>query len=229
MLAVLLPGRALGDGAFELYPTRTLSDVELGLTSQPRSSALPLYERPRLFNGKNGRTQNLLAVKWQHRLTQEHSFALSAGYGDDLYLENKQPAAVSTMASLSWTGEWGGRMRPRITGSLFVGDEDARDDPYRDLDRKYFGLTIGGRVTLFERHSPYLSFKMLRSDYDVDLSEDPFAPPAEYSRLTAGWDWQVRPNWLLRAGADYTLENFSLDLERYERSRIFFSTRFNFR
>jgi len=92
------------------------------------------------------------------------------------------------------------------------------------------GVTLGGRVTLFKTHSPYISFQSLRASYDEAALEDPLAPSPEISRFTAGWDWQVRPNWRLRAEADYTLEDdFSLSLDRYDRSRVLFSTRFDFR
>lgn len=218
LLSAVLPGTVLAETMFELYPQ---SGAGQDLESLPS-----LAPRPTLFNGAN-RNQGLLAVKWQHRVNEENIFTLSAGYGDDIYLEETAYDTVSTMASLSWTRKWADRMH--VTGSLFVGDEDARDEVFRHLERKYFGFTVGGRLTLFEKHSPFLSFEMLHSDYDEAAAADPLAPSTEYSRLTAGWDWQLRPNWRLRAGADYTLDDFSLNLYRYDKSRIFFSTRFDFR
>jgi hypothetical protein len=182
-----------------------------------------------LFNSANQQKQ-LLALKWQHQPVGGHSLRFSAGYGDDVYLEKMPYDSVSTMAELAWTGQGAGRFRPSLSGSLFVGDAATRDEAYRHLDRKYVGFTLGGRVTLFKTHSPYISFKRLRASYDEAALEDPLAVSAEISRLTAGWDWQVRPNWRLRAEADYMLEDdFSLSLDRYDRSRVLFSTRFNFR
>lgn len=218
LLSVALPSLVFGDTTFRPYPER---GWEQGL--EPPSL---FYQHPTVLNGRN-RGQGLLALNWQHRLNEDNTFMLSAGYGDDVYLEETPYDSVSTMASLAWTRQWAGRMQ--LTGSLFVGDEDARDEVFQHLERRYFGFTLGGRLKLFEKHSPFVSFKMLRSDYDNDVTADPLAASTEYSRVTAGWDWRVRPNWRLSAGADYTLENFSLDLERYDRSRIFFNTRFDFR
>lgn len=218
----LLPGAALGGGMLESYPVGGAFSASSGLQDPP----LFADEQP-VFDQR----KQLLAVKWQHRLNEGegHSLTFSAGYGDDVYLEETEYESVSTMAELSWAGKGAGRLHPSLTGSLFVGDADTRDDAYQHLDHKYFGFALGGRVTLAEKHSPYVSFKMLRSDYDSGTVEDPLASSPEISRLTAGWDWQVRPNWRLRAEADYTLDNFSLDLDRYDRSRVFFSTRFDFR
>lgn len=218
LLTVALPGLTLADATSGLYPgTGWAEGLEL---------RLPFAQQSPLLNARD-RSQGLLALKWQHHLNQAHTFTLAAGYGDDVYLEETPYETVSTMASLSWTRQWGPRMS--LTGSLFVGDEEARDDVFQHLEREYFGFSLGGRLQVFERHSPFLSFRMLRSDYDDDVTADPLASSTEYSHLTAGWDWQVRPNWRLRASADYTLENLSLDLDRYDRSRIVFSTRFDFR
>ena len=84
-------------------------------------------------------------------------------------------------------------------------------------------------MTVFERHSPFVSFRMLRGEYATPDPDDMLASSTDYSRLTAGWDWQVLPNWRLRAEAEYTLSDTGLDLDVDERSRFFFSTRFDFR
>ena len=189
---------------------------------------IPTEQFP-LFN-TSGQQKQLLALKWQHQPFDGHSLRFAAGYGDDVYLEEMSYDSVSTMAELAWTSQGVGRLRPRLSGSLFVGEADTRGEAYRHLDRKYMGFTVGGRVTLSEKHSPYISFRMLRASYDEDPLEDPLSASAEISRLTAGWDWQVRPNWRLRAEADFTLEDeFSLNLDRYDPSRVVFSTRFDFR
>ncbi len=218
LLGTVVPALAFGDTTFGPYP-------EDG-TIQSLATPSFLDEGSVVQGGTRG--QGLLAVKWQHRINEENIFTLSAGYGDDVYLEETPYDSVSTMAALSWTSRWTPRMR--ITGSLFVGDEDTRDDVFQHLTRKYFGFSLGGRLNLLPRHSSYVSFKLLRSDFENDLVEgDPLAPSKEHARVTAGWDWQVSANWRLRAGADYTLDDLSLNFDRYDRSRVFFNTRFDFR
>lgn len=192
-----------------------------GLTRTIDPLSQGVLERQALF----GSRREALALQWQHRLSEEHSLALTAGYGEDPYLDEAVRDGAGTMASLAWTSQWGSRLRPQISGSLFAGDDSVKDELYRSLERRYYGLAVGGRLQL-ERHSPFLSFRMLRSEDAVDPL-DPNSP--EYSRLTAGWDWQIRRNWRFRAEADYTLYDTGLNLYRYDRAGVFFSTRFEFR
>lgn len=177
----------------------------------------------------DGRSKELLAIQWQHRLNEAQSLTLAAGYGDDVYLDEKRYDPVSAMASVAWTGQWSGRWRPAISGSVFMGDENTSTEAYRNLDRRYFGFSVGGRMTFFENHSPFVSFRMLRNEFGNGEPLDSLAASPDYSRLSAGWDWQVRPNWRLRAEAEYTLYDNGPSLYGNDERRIFFSTRFDFR
>ncbi len=223
LLGGMLPAVVFADDVLQPYWASSTSSA-----ATTHETLTPTEQSP-LFNSA-GQQKQLLALKWRHQPVDGHSLRLSAGYGDDVYLEEMPYDSVSTMAELAWTGQGAGRFRPSLSGSLFVGEADTRDEAYRHLDRKYVGFTLGGRVTLFKTHSPYISFRRLRASYGEAALEDPLVASAEISRFTAGWDWQVRPNWRLRAEADYTLEDdFSLSFNRYNRSRVFFSTRFDFR
>jgi len=217
-----LHGHSAESEVFELFS-------EVGFARERDTFSIPVYRHEAQVNGKGYRTLNVLGIKWEHRLSAENRFAVSAGYGDSIYPEDEAQDTVSTMASLSWTHGRPTSGGTNITGRLFVGDEAAKDEAYRHIGRRYYGVSLGGSMGVFENHTPYISFKLQQSDYDVvepayALSRDP-----ELSRVSAGWNWQVRPNWNLRAQADYTLDDLSLELNRYDRSRILFSTRFDFR
>ncbi len=217
-----------GDGALQFYAAERSSYNDPNALPGTGPLGLPLTRPQVSFNNQDQREQRLLAVQWEHRLNRGHSFAISAGYANEPDVQDKPYESKSTTASFSWTSKLTGKVQPRLTGSFFVGDEAATEQSYQYLDRRYYGLSFGGRLTLFEKHSPYLSLQMLRSDYGNDVTDDPLALP-EYSRLIAGWDWQVQPNWRLRAEADYLANDLSLNPYRYDKSRVFFSTRFDFR
>jgi len=176
---------------------------------------------------------NAFGAKWQHRLDSTHSFAVSAGYRETTSLYQPTQDVLDTQAAVSWSSRWAGGVRPGLTGSLFVGDETARDVEDRFSGRKYYGFTIGGQLTLFQEHTPYLSYRLQRSLYDP--AEDPLAIQqsrySDRSQLLAGWKWQVQRNWSLQAEASYNFNTDSSSLDSYnpERSRIFFGTRFDFR
>lgn len=184
-----------------------------------------------LFDADSNRLAGF-GVKWQHRLDASSSLALSAGYSESTW--EYRPAlnldVYDTRAALSWTSIGSGSFRPGITGSVFVGDESVRDEVYQRLGRRYYGFAVGGQVTVFQEHTPYVSFRHRRnfeSAYD-----DPammLYPDEERSLLSAGWKWQVQPNWSLQAEATYGLNGSVVDPYAPDRSRFFFGTRFDFR
>lgn len=188
-------------------------------------------QTPGLFEPQTNRLAGF-GVKWQHRLDASSSLALSAGYSESAW--EHRPAlnldVYDTRAALSWTSIGSGSFRPGFTGSVFVGDESVRDEAYQRLGRRYYGFAVGGQVTVFQEHTPYLSFRHRRN------VESAYDDPAtmlyhdeERSLLSAGWKWQVQPNWSLQAEATYGLSGTAVDPYAPDRSRFFFGTRFDFR
>jgi hypothetical protein len=173
----------------------------------------------------------------QHRLDARDSLLLSAEYGENLSPNVFEQDTADTRAVASYTRAFSHRWQPSLTGSVFLGDESARDESYRQLARRYLGLEVTGQVTLFKSHTPYLAFQMRRSYYDAPLAvsgglpaEGWLSPRADdRSALTAGWRWQAGRDMSLQAEASYGLNNTGLDLYNPERSRVFFGTRFDFR
>lgn len=174
---------------------------------------------------------NAFGVKWQHHLDTVNSFAVSAEYGEGTAVYPSPLETVDTRTAFSWTSRLPNAMKPSITGSVFLGDETAREEIYRHLGRKYYGFTVGGSLTLFQSHTPYVSFKMQKSLYDT-VDEPSFVAPrsGDRSLLSAGWKWQVQRDFSLQAEASYGLGTApSLDPYNIERSRIIFGTRFGFK
>lgn len=190
-------------------------------------------EEPMLYDEASNRLSGF-GLKWQHRVDSGSTVALSAGYNEFAWpaLPSTQSIdMLDTRAALSWTGTFGGAMRPGITSSIFVGDESARDEAYQRLGRRYYGFSVGGQLT-FQDHTPYLSYRLRRNFYSG--ADDPMyllSPYDDHSLVSAGWKWQVQPNWSLQAEASYGLNGQAIDLYSAERdrSRFFFGTRFDFR
>jgi hypothetical protein len=159
-----------------------------------------------------------------------NTFAVSAEYGEGTVVS---PLALDTRAAFSWTSVLPSAVRPSVTGSVFLGDEIAREEIYRHLGRKYYGFSVGGSLTLFQSHTPYVSFKMQRSVYETS-DDSLFVAPrtGDRSLLSAGWKWQAGRDLSLQAEATYGLgeaTGSSLDPYSLERSRILFGTRFGFK
>jgi len=179
-------------------------------------------------------------VRWQHRVSVKDRVSVSAEQSEKSLL---RPAATTnsdafdTRATASWTRELSWAWKPSVTGGVFLGDEAARDEALRSVGRRYYGFSVGGELRLLQAHTPYVSFRMERSLYDLTSGEDSAAAvysraSEDSSRLAAGWRWQGRRGLSLQAEASYGF-NFNggsdlLSPER-ERSRVFFGTRFDFR
>lgn len=205
----------------------------LGFQGEKDAFFIPLYRQASFDESTLG--LDAWGVKWQHWLDSGNSFSVSAHYGDDLYsnsnLSNSNVVlenSTSTMASLSWTSQLSADGRSSVTSTVFLGDETAYGQDNR-FERKYYGFSVDGRVTLFNKHTPYLSLKLQRSDYtNGDSAYWNGAEEDYHSRLAAGWNWQVQPNWSLRAQADYTFNDTEWGFHP-NRSKIFFGTRYDFR
>jgi hypothetical protein len=186
------------------------------------------------------RRSDILGFTWQHRLDAKDYFAVSAEYGQNVRPNQFAQDTLESRAVLSWTRQWGTQLQPSLTGSVFVGDESARDETYRQLGRRYLGFAVGGQMTLANAHTPYLAYQLRRSYYDVEnggavrsgslFEESPQSARTDNrSLLTAGYRWQASRSFSLQAEASYGLNSDGQDLYNPERTRLFFGTRFDFR
>jgi len=183
-------------------------------------------------------------VRWQHRVSAQDRLSVSAQQAESTFARSTVtgPETLDTRATVSWTRDLPWAWRPSITGGVFLGDESARDESVRAVGRRYYGFTVGGEVRLLQAHTPYVSFRMERSQYDMSepstfgTSMGTTAPSwraiDDSSRLAAGWRWQAARGLSFQAEASY---GFNFDnnpdpfLRDRERSRVFFGTRFDFR
>lgn len=178
-------------------------------------------------------TVTSLGVAWRHMLATHAQLRFSAQY-DDVGDERVQARAASNyFATVGWRGAYTAAGRARIGGSVYIGEESVDRSADRAFGRRYFGVSADGSYALFKDHSPFLSLRLQRSDYD-DASAYAGAGrlwrgSEEFSQFAAGWDWQVYPSWHVRAQAEYALNKSELLLYEYDANRLFFSTRFDFR
>jgi hypothetical protein len=201
-------------GGFEREPWRVMAPHFL----ETREEAVPA---PRL---------RALSLAWQHRLDAESFVTFSAGYSSPASLFTGVPELADTRAGMSLTSRWAGDYGPRLTGSVFVGGESGTAETYRLLGRRYYGFAIGGELTLFKAHTPYISFQAQRAYAGGGDEVLPgIFPDDERSQFAAGWKWQAKPHLSLQAEASYGYNGNRLRLRGPERSRVFFGTRFDFK
>lgn len=192
--------------------------------------SVPLRFEERRVDARRSLFTNALAVEWQHNVNAGHSLTLSAQYGDYTYSDAPAGGGAGTSAAFSWSAPVSAESR--VTGRLFVGDEELRDKSSGYAGRRYYGLLFEGRYALWREHAPFASLSWQRSDYDaVDagLSGASLSRHDSSSRFAAGWDWQIQQNWGLRAEANYRLTDGLLDATDTDRTQLYLSTRYGFR
>lgn len=173
-----------------------------------------------------------LAIQWQHSLTSGNLVSLSARYGDGVASDTERSVMSGSAAVLSWSGFF--KNESRLTGRVFVGDEEARDRSIGYAARRYVGLELEGRYSLWRDHAPFAGFAWQRNDYQsLDGNGNGGAwsgtvRDGSASRLAAGWAWQIQSNWDLRAEANYRLTDDASDALDNDRSQFYFSTRYGF-
>jgi len=207
------------------------------------------------FAGNTYRGSDTAGREWIQGRVEGRSVQLSAQQADSIHFGYLGRDTKSSVAQLAWTGEIAGAGGPRITGGVFLGSETPKD---RDLaigwsGRQYYGLSLESRFTAFKKHTPFASLQIARSDSEgsdgsgatvfnpgvtgsygypgsTSATASSTSRREDYSRLGAGWNWQIQPNWGLRAEAYYSL-NSSSGVSAYEadRSQFFFSSRYDFR
>ena len=206
--------------------------------------AAPLKQETWHLDSRRALLVNVLAIEWQHSMNAANSLTLSARHSDRLYSDPELPgpldgfrtgssviaglASSGTTATLSWRSLLGSESR--FSGRLYVGDEETKTNS--NGDRRYFGMQLEGRYGLWRDHQPFASLLWQRGNtelLDNTGSATSLYRRDNFSRLAAGWNWQVAPSWDVRAEANYRLADDSAETGEFDRTQFYFSTRYGFR
>jgi hypothetical protein len=193
--------------------------------------SVPLRHEQWQLDAQRSLLVNALAIQWEHSLESGSLMSLSARYGDGVLSDTERRALSGTAAVFSWSSLFGNDTR--LIGRVFVGDEEARDRSIRYAARRYVGLEIEGRYSLWRDHAPFAGLAWQRNDYQaLDSNGVPSYSmwrSESVSRLAAGWAWQIQPHWDLRAEANYRMADETLDAVEGDRTQFYFTTRYGFR
>jgi len=225
------------DAPVDVTPERASAEYKISLYGDYAARAPGLADD----DGSSRRfanNMNVWGVRWQHRVSSQDRLSVSAQQGERSLSHPAlvvNPDSLDTRATISWTRDLGLAWKPSITGGVFLGDETPRDDSLHNVGRRYYGFSVGGELRVLQSHTPYVSFRMQRSIYDVSGSDDnssAMRATEDNSRFAAGWRWRASRGLSLQAEASYGL-NFNPgsdpQLQDRDRSRLYFGTRFDFR
>ena len=219
---------------------------------------VPLKQETWRLDSSRSLLVNALAIEWRHSMNAANQLTLSARYDDNLYSDPAAmdgrsagreavserslihwtnagavfrpglPGASGTAATLSWSTLFSGESR--VSGRLYVGDEEAKLAAYGE--HRYFGMQLEGRYGLWRDHTPFASLLWQRNNYESLDSAGLGGTLLRYesfSRFAAGWNWQLSPSWDMRAEANYRLADENVEAGEFDRTQLYFSTRYGFR
>jgi hypothetical protein len=184
--------------------------------------SIPMQQETWRLDPRRSLLINVLAIEWQHTLNASNLVTLGARRGDSLYSDAESPGSSGTAATLTWSSLFEGESR--VTGRLFAGDEMAKERYNGSPDRRYYGLLVEGRYGLWRDHAPFASLEWQRRSADTQTGGT-----TTNTRFGAGWNWQVRPSWDVRAEANYRLVDDNTDTVEADHTQLYFSTRYGFR
>jgi len=219
--------------------------------------AMPLKQETWHLDSRRSLLVNALAIEWQHSMNAANSLTLSARrnslYSDPTVMDGgiagreavsergfirwtnagavfrpELPGVSGTTATLSWSSLLGSESH--VSGRLYAGDEEAKASS--NGDRRYFGMHLEGRYGLWRDHAPFASLLWQRSNTEIPDntgSAGSLYRRENFSRFAAGWNWQVSPSWDVRAEANYRLADDSTEASEFDRTQLYFSTRYGFR
>ena len=190
--------------------------------------AVPLRQETWRLDSQHSLLVNALAIEWQHSMNAANLLTLSARYGDSLSNDPELPNVSGKTATLSWNSLFGGESR--VSGRFYMGDEEAQS--VTSSEHRYFGMHFEGRYALWRDHTPFASLLWQRNYYEaLDNAglNGSLLRHDSFSRLAAGWNWQVTPGWDMRAEANYRLSVDSVDAVDVDRTQLYFSTHYGFR
>lgn len=221
---------ALRSSDLEPVGSETRIQSEFGFSVGRESFTFPVEISKRVDS--ESPIPNALGVKWRHQFGESSHLTLGARYSQNQFngVDHHEPGnSASQLASVSWTSAWQGEGERAITGSLFFGDEKANNGSTIDASRQIYGLSVGGKWALSANHTPFVSYRYQTGVGDTGYSGSNLFEFDNATHLSAGWNWQVKPNWSIQAEADFAYQSPTLDLFNTNNTRLFFRTRYDFR
>jgi outer membrane protein len=142
------------------------------------------------------------------------------------YDELVQRDADGAVLSAAWWHRLTGAYQPRLSATLYYGQDRATDRAFDYYGRDYYGLVIDTLWSVGESHSPYLQLRYQRADYEGIDPLHAAERSDRYGRATVGWLWRWHARWSWRAEIDYARNASDLALYDFDRTRVYLGARY---
>lgn len=195
--------------------------------------ALPLSHQ--VFNVDHGRYSiyDAAGLEWSYAISPQQGMIVGVSHGQVRYVDQPTRDAQLRSAWLGWNAGFGGT---HVGVNIRYGQEDTRIDFNETLSqsnafmgRQYYALGVDARYRLWPRHVPRLSILFQDSRHDGTDPDFLLRRQDQYLYYGIGWDWQWRPDWMLRADLNYVTNRSNIDIYDYDRRQILLGARYDFR
>ncbi len=168
-------------------------------------------------------------LAWQYAVGSQGRIELGVAVSNYEYddFTTRDSEGVTFSAGWRQTFSTSGRARSRL--SLYAGNERAKDPRFEYFGRDYAGLQWRVEFDVASRHQPYAHLRWQASDY---LGLDPiYASVREdrYWRFGLGWRYRLQPRLQVGAELEYTSNESSITLYEFDRTRVFVTSRYEWR
>lgn len=206
--------------------------VGAGWQSGAHRLALPLSRQDFSIGHRRYSTYDTAGVEWSYARTAAHRIIVAVSRGLARYIDQPTRDSRFSTAALGWTTLAG---RTQLGVNVRYGLDDPRVDFNETLSqsnafmgRQSYVLGIDASYRWRPRHMPRLSLLLQSSRHDDTDPDFAVRRRDHYALFVAGWDWRVRPDWMLRADLNYAANRSTIDLYDYDKLQLVLGVRHDF-
>ena len=181
------------------------------------------HDRYRELLGLNG--------EWRRQLDDRTLLSAFVQLADMDFYTNRLRDSWQGMVGLGFQRRHPWPLDPLFFGTLYFGKERARndEDAARSLvDRNIVGLSIGAILMLDAKFSVDISAQFQEGRYKNNDSFFLRKREDEFRGLSFGATWLPYRHWSLRANIDYTENDGNIKINRYHRTQVGMTLRYEY-
>jgi hypothetical protein len=166
------------------------------------------------------RRTNGVVAQWQHAYSEYDQASVFAQIASLAYPDQPTRDARRRIFGVAFGHGWNMPNKPVVFGSLYTGNEKAKDSADEDLGHKPVGLRFGGQMSMSPAATLWGLLSYERRVYGADDRFFLVTRRDKQADLRLGVDYTFRPGWLLVPQVSYTNNQSNIDLNKYNRSVV---------
>lgn len=167
-----------------------------------------------------------LLGQYRNQLSQESQFAAYV-QGNNLSYELSNRDARRVTAGLAYSGSLAQAYSPVFYGSLYSGQERAKDSMFDAFSQDFSGIRIGGRLSFTPRLELNGSLSAEQREFKANYPLFNEARDEKQYDVNLGLVWRVSSDTSIQPGYTYITNNSNIALTDYQRHIVAIDVRFD--